>query len=158
MLSLQLMELELLPRRVTIAKEETTMPAKRPRPEALPGITYRMPTSCGKIYVTITKDSHGRPFEVFVRFVKAGHCGAAIFDGMTKLIFYALRSGMDPTDAVKALTGIVCTHGRPTAVAEALGEVVDAFSGHSCGSGPVLSTPPSGEASPSLQAPGHEAP
>ena len=67
------------------------MPVKRTRPQALPGVTYRMPTSCGRIYVTITKDGDGRPFEVFVRFGKAGHCGAAIFDAMTKLISYALR-------------------------------------------------------------------
>lgn len=90
------------------------MPVKRIRPRALPGVTYRMPTACGKIYVTITKNGRGRPFEVFVRFGKAGHCGAAIFDGMAKLISYALRSGMDPAEEVKALSGIVCTQGRLT--------------------------------------------
>lgn len=103
------------------------MPVKQFRPRALPGVTYQMPTSCGKIYVTITKDAAGRPFEIFVRFGKAGHCGAAIFDAMTKLLSYALRSGMDPEDAVKALSGIVCTYGKETclnAVAEALGEVL----------------------------------
>jgi len=103
------------------------MPVKRLRPEALPSVTYQMPTSCGKIYVTITKDGTGRPFEIFVRFGKAGHCGAAIFDGMTKLLSYALRSGMEPSEAVKALSGIVCTLGRQTclnAVGEALGDVL----------------------------------
>ncbi len=49
-----------------------------------------------------------------MRFSKAAHCGAAIFRGMTKQISYYLRSGIDPTDAAKALTGIVCTHGRFT--------------------------------------------
>ena len=103
------------------------MPTKRLRPQALPGVTYQMHTHCGKIYVTITKDEAGRPFEVFVRFGKAGNCGAAIFDGMTKIMSYALRSGMDPADAVKAFSGIVCNQGRHTclnAVAEALGEVL----------------------------------
>jgi hypothetical protein len=104
------------------------MSDKRFRPQALPGITYRMETShCGKIYVTITLDDNGRPFEIFVRFGKAGHCGAAVFDGVTKLLSYALRSGMDPADAVKALSGIVCSYGRETclnAVAMALGEVL----------------------------------
>jgi hypothetical protein len=46
---------------------------------------------------------------------------------MTKLISYALRCGVDPAEAVKALSGIVCTHGRQTclnAVAQALNEVL----------------------------------
>jgi hypothetical protein len=103
------------------------MQSKRLRPQALPSVTYQMPTSCGKIYVTITRDSDGSPFEVFVRFGKAGHCGAAVFDGMTKLISNALRCGMDPAEAVKALSGIVCTNGRQTclnAVAQALNYVL----------------------------------
>jgi hypothetical protein len=42
---------------------------------------------------------------------------------------------MDPDDAVKALSGIVCTQGRLTclnAVAEALDELLDTFKGHDC--------------------------
>jgi len=103
------------------------MPVKRIRPGILPSTTYKMPTYCGKIYVTITTDADGSPFEIFVRFGKAGSCGAAIFDGMTKIVSYALRSGMDPADAVKAFSGIICSQGRLTclnAVSEALSEVL----------------------------------
>ncbi len=74
------------------------MPPRQLRPKILPGTTYRMPAHCGKIYITVTTDADGRPFVIFVRFGKAGHCGAAIFDGMTRLVSYALRSGMDPQD------------------------------------------------------------
>uniref|UniRef100_C6DZC9 ribonucleoside-diphosphate reductase n=1 Tax=Geobacter sp. (strain M21) TaxID=443144 RepID=C6DZC9_GEOSM len=81
---------------------------KKPRPAALPSVTTQMRTPCGKIYVTVTVDADGLPFETFVRFGKAGHCGAAIFDATTRLISYALRSGMDPIEAVKALGGIGC--------------------------------------------------
>ena len=101
---------------------------KLPRPQRLPSTTYKMPTHCGKIYVTITTDTDGRPLEIFVRFGKAGSCGAAIFDGMTKIVSYALRSGMDPADAVKAFSGIICSQGKLTclnAVSEALGEVLE---------------------------------
>ena len=101
---------------------------KRSRPQALPGITYEMHTHCGKIYVTVTTDHTGLPFETFVRFGKAGHCGAAIFDAMTKILSYALRSGMDHQEAVKALAGIGCSYGKRTcmnAVAEALRDVLD---------------------------------
>jgi hypothetical protein len=99
------------------------MPSKLPRPNALPGTTYKMPTHCGNIYITVTVGADRLPFEVFVRFGKAGHCGAAIFDGMTKLVSYALRSGMDPMEVVKAFSGIICSYGGETclnAVAEAL--------------------------------------
>ena len=102
-----------------------------PRPRALPSTTYKMPHNCGVIYVTITTDVDGRPFEIFCRFGKAGGCGAAIFDGITKIVSYALRSGMDPADAVKAFSGILCSQGRETclnAVSEALGEVLGAQS------------------------------
>lgn len=104
------------------------MTPKKPRPQALPGITYEMMTHCGKIYVTVTSDSSGEMSEVFVRFGRAGGCGAAIFDGLAKLLSYALRSGMEPADAVKALTGIACHHGPKTcmnAVAEAMVDYLD---------------------------------
>lgn len=39
------------------------MPIKRIHPK-LPGGTYRTQTASGRIYVTITRDGHGRPFEV----------------------------------------------------------------------------------------------
>jgi hypothetical protein len=100
---------------------------KLPRPQALPSVTYKMPHNCGVIYVTITTDSDGRPLEIFVRFGRAGSCGAAIFDGVTKIVSYALRSGMDPADAVKAFAGIICCKGQHTclnAVSEALSDVL----------------------------------
>jgi hypothetical protein len=99
------------------------MTPKKARPKALPGITYEMKTHCGKIYITVTSEPSGHISEVFVRFGRAGGCGAAIFDGLTKLLSYALRSGMEPAYAVKAFSGISCHHGQETclnAVAEAM--------------------------------------
>ncbi len=87
-----------------------------------------MPTRCGKIYVTVAVDANGLPFETFVRFGKAGHCGAAIFDATTKLLSCALRSGMDPREAVKALGGIGCHCGKDScmsAVSMVLREVLE---------------------------------
>jgi hypothetical protein len=55
------------------------------------------------------------------------HRGAAIFDGITKIVSCALRSGMEPQEALKAFSGIVCSYGRQTclnAVAEALADVM----------------------------------
>lgn len=100
---------------------------KKARPQSLPSVTFERETNCGKIYVTISTDQKGRPFEVFVRFGKAGHCGAAVFDGLTKILSYALRSGMEPEEALKALGGIGCSYGPATcmhAVSESLREVL----------------------------------
>ena len=103
------------------------MTTKRSRPKALPSVTHERFTHCGKIYITVTLDPAGRPFEIFARFGLAGSCGAAVFGGLTKIISYAFRSGMDPRDAIKALSGIGCHHGRHTclnAVSEVLGEIL----------------------------------
>ena len=60
---------------------------EKERPRALPSLTYKQLTRwCGSIYVTVTLDSGGHPFEVYVRFGRAGHGGTAISDGMTKII------------------------------------------------------------------------
>lgn len=104
------------------------MTPKQPRPKALPGVTYEMMTHCGKIYVTITAEPSGELAEVFVRFGRAGGCGAAIFDGLARLLSYALRSGMESNDAIKALVGISCHHGPDTclnAVAKAMTEFTE---------------------------------
>lgn len=100
---------------------------KRERPQLLPSITIEKQTHCGKIYVTVTIEPTGLPFELFARFGKAGHCGAAVVDGVTKLTSYALRSGMEPEEAIKAMAGIGCVYGKNTcmnAMAEALQEVL----------------------------------
>lgn len=106
------------------------MTPKQPRPKALPGVTYEMMTHCGKIYVTITAGPSGDLAEVFVRFGKAGGCGAAIFDGMARLLSYALRSGMELNDAINAISGICCHHGPNTcmnAVAEAMTDFAENY-------------------------------
>jgi hypothetical protein len=78
------------------------------------GFTIERRSSCGKIYSTITVSPSNKPMEVFIRFGKAGGCGSAIADGLARLASYALRSGLDPADAVKALAGIGCHLGANT--------------------------------------------
>ena len=96
------------------------------RPLALPGRTIELQTHCGKLYVTINHDPDtGSPVEVFCRFGKAGGCGSAIMDGLTKVLSAGLRAGLDPDEVTHSLAGIACYHGPRTcmnAVAEALRE------------------------------------
>jgi len=95
------------------------MSPKAARPHAMKGYTVSRNTSgCGEIYTTVTIDSStGLPAEVFIRFGKAGGCGSAIADGIALLASYGLRSGLDPLDAIKALSGISCHHGNNSCMA-----------------------------------------
>ena len=46
--------------------------AKRSRPEKLRGTTHRLETPLGTMFVTISEDDRGQPFEVFLTLGKAG--------------------------------------------------------------------------------------
>lgn len=93
------------------------MGAKLPRPIAVPGYTIQRRSHCGKLFVTVTI-REGKPFEVFIRFGKAGGCSSAMADGIARLVSYGLRSGLDPEDAIKALFGISCHLGPKTCLNE----------------------------------------
>ncbi len=80
----------------------------RPRPEFMQGITKRMDTSCGSLYVTINWDETGRPFEVFTSMGKAGGCASSQSEAIGRLTSLALRSGVDPGQVARQLRGISC--------------------------------------------------
>lgn len=91
------------------------MSPKIPRPKAVTGFTIERRSSCGKIYTTVTlSPDTAQPLEVFIRFGKAGGCGSAMADGIARLVSYGLRSGLEPNDAFKALSGIGCHLGSNT--------------------------------------------
>jgi TSCPD domain-containing protein len=98
-------------------KRRRDMSPKTPRPVAAPGYTIQRRSHCGKIFVTVTT-LEGKPFEVFIRFGKAGGCGSAMADGIARLVSYGLRSGLEAEDAVKALAGISCHLGPRTCLNE----------------------------------------
>jgi len=93
------------------------MSPKAPRPQAVNSVTIKAKSNCGPIFVTVTFVA-GKIFEVFIRFGKAGGCGSAMADAMATLISYGLRSGLEPEDAVKALSGISCHLGPATCMAK----------------------------------------
>ncbi len=80
----------------------------RDRPETIQGVTRRMRTGHGNMYITINVDEHGQPFEVFSTAGKAGSCDSALTDAVARLVSLALRSGVDPEDVVRQLRGITC--------------------------------------------------
>ncbi|UCD23466.1 MAG: response regulator SirA, partial [Gemmatimonadota bacterium] len=80
--------------------------AKRSRPELLKGSTRRVETPLGTLYVTITEDDKGQPFEMFMSLGKAGGALMADVEAVGRLISLALRSGI-PMEAIhRQLRGI----------------------------------------------------
>jgi len=81
--------------------------APRKRPKVTTGVTERVNTGCGYIYVTVNFDSQGIS-EVFSTLGKAGGCAAAQLEAISRLTSLALRSEIDIDSIVKQLRGIRC--------------------------------------------------
>ena len=79
---------------------------KRSRPELLRGTTRRVETPLGTLYVTLTEDDKGQPFEVFMSLGKAGGALMADVEAMGRLISLALRSGIPLKEVHRQLRGI----------------------------------------------------
>ena len=77
----------------------------RPRPTITRGVTERIRTGDGSLFITINEDEAGM-CEVFASLGKAGGAAAAQSEAMCRLISLALRSGLDPRAIVDQLKGI----------------------------------------------------
>src|SRR5436309_10235870 len=80
--------------------------AVRSRPDALRGVTRRLESPLGTMYVTITEDDKGQPFEVFISLGKAGAPLMADVQAIGRLISLALRAGVPLRDVHRQLRGI----------------------------------------------------
>ncbi|MUW15415.1 ribonucleoside-diphosphate reductase [Halorubrum sp. CBA1125] len=78
---------------------------RRPRPDSLSGVTQRVETGYGKLYVTVNEDENGRPFELFANIGHSGGYTNSFTEALAKVISTALRSGVDPEEIVDELQG-----------------------------------------------------
>ena len=87
------------------------MPVKRgtsDRPRQVWGVTERIRTGHGNMYVTINFDGDKQPFELFTNLGKAGGCDSAQLEAISRLASMALRSGVDVQEIIYNLRGITC--------------------------------------------------
>ncbi len=80
---------------------------KQPRPDVLHGVTQRIDTGYGRLYVNINEDSEReRPFELFANIGNSGGFTASFTEALAKTISISLRSGVDPEELTNELQGI----------------------------------------------------
>jgi len=80
-------------------------PRVQERPDTLTGITEKIRTGYGNLYVTINYHE-GYPFEVFAQIGKSGFSTMADTEAVCRLISLALRSGLNVDDIIEQLLGI----------------------------------------------------
>ncbi|MFM8911057.1 MAG: vitamin B12-dependent ribonucleotide reductase [Gemmatimonadota bacterium] len=79
---------------------------KRSRPDILRSTAIRKETPLGMMFVHITEDDKGQPFEVFINLGKAGGSAMADAEAVGRLITLALRSGISIQQVHRQLRGI----------------------------------------------------
>lgn len=114
------------------AKKAEAKLSPRKRPKVTRGVTERVNTGCGYIYVTVNFDNRGIS-EVFSTLGKAGGCAAAQLEAISRLTSLALRSEIDTDSIVKHLRGIRCPsiaweHGHSVlSCADAIASVLEKY-------------------------------
>ncbi|MEX2282041.1 MAG: vitamin B12-dependent ribonucleotide reductase [Gemmatimonadota bacterium] len=163
--------LEELEARLAEAEVSRQRRHKRTRPAALRGMTRRMPSPLGDLYVTVNEDDQGRPFEVFATLGKAGGAAMADVEAIGRLISLALRSGIPMLDLIAQLRGISCDRAvgfgpnKVLSVPDAIGQVLAMHETEKAGvqqdllSGvcPAVTPAPAGGTQPAAHSPVYDA-
>ena len=94
-----------------------TTTTTRPRPRILPSTTTKLSTEMGNLYVTVSTDEDGEPFEVFGWLGKGGTFQYGVTELACRLISLHLRRGTPVEEIVDQCRGIremqPCFNRRP---------------------------------------------
>ena len=88
------------------------MPKVKDRPETLKGLTTKVVTGLGSLYLTVN-ELDGKPFEAFAIIGKSGRSTTAKTEAIGRLVSLALRSGVHVDEIVEQLKGIGGEHPVP---------------------------------------------
>ncbi len=100
------------------------------RPPVLSGLTEKIRTGYGNLYVTINLRDN-QPFEVFAHIGKSGYTTMADTEAICRLISLALRSGVPVGQVIKQLRGIggssqvFSEGGKVTSIPDAIAQVLN---------------------------------
>ena len=78
----------------------------RVRPRSLPSTTTKLKTEMGNLYVTVSVDEEGEPFEVFGTLGKAGSLTTGVTELACRLISLHLRRGTPLEKIIDQIRGI----------------------------------------------------
>ena len=78
----------------------------RPRPRSLPSTTTKLQTEFGNLYVTVSTDDDGEPFEVFGWLGKGGSFQHGVTELACRLISLHLRRGTPLAEIIDQCAGI----------------------------------------------------
>lgn len=90
------------------AQVDLVSPIPRERPSVINGVTEKIRTGHGSMYITINFDEAGSPFEIFSALGKAGGCDSAYLEAISRLASLSLRSGVNEAEVIDQLRGITC--------------------------------------------------
>ena len=83
-----------------------TATTTRARPSSLPSTTTKLQTEYGNLYVTVSVDEEGEPFEVFGHLGKGGSFQNGVTELACRLISLHLRRGTPLTEIIDQIQGI----------------------------------------------------
>lgn len=86
--------------------------AKPRRPLVLGGITVKVVTGCGNMYIQLNW-YRGRLFEVFATLGRGGGCAVCQTEGLTRGITLGLKYGVPVAEYISQLRGIRCPTPMP---------------------------------------------
>ncbi len=100
---------------------------KAPRPGVIGGVTAKVITGCGPLYIQMNWCSD-KLFEVFATLGKTGGCATSQSEALTRSVTMGLRHGVPLAEYIRQLDGIRCPNPKPFPKEDAVFSCADALS------------------------------